>query len=64
MSDAVETLIDISMTVVLHNNRVSKAPPVLHFMATNRWTQAQVETYCRERGWSYRIAHSAKAATP
>lgn len=58
-----ETLIDIEMTVILHNNRVSKAPAPLHFMGTNRWTREAIEQYCRERGWAVRVSAEKQAAT-
>jgi hypothetical protein len=59
--------IDIHMTIVLRNNRVIRAPSVLHFMDLNNWSRDDVIRYCRERGWRFTIrdedVDAAKAST-
>jgi hypothetical protein len=52
------TLVQISANefvggLVLEDNVVTSAAPIVAYMAKQRWTRRRVQDYCRRRGWSF-----------
>lgn len=41
--------------LVLHDDDVIEAEPVIRFMERGRWTRAVVRDYCERRGWKIRV---------
>jgi len=37
--------------IVLRDDRVIEAAPILRYMAAQRWTRDRVRSYCEAKGW-------------
>jgi hypothetical protein len=37
--------------IVLQNDKVVEAAPIVKYMARQRWSRDRVRDYCRQRGW-------------
>jgi hypothetical protein len=42
--------------LVLHDDVVVEAAPIIGYMKRDRWTRAKVRAYCVQRGWRIRVA--------
>jgi hypothetical protein len=43
--------------IVLWDDRVIEAAPIVKYMAKQRWTRDRVRDYCRQRGWRVIVVH-------
>ncbi len=43
--------------IVLWNDRVEEAAPILHYMKKARWTRARVREYCQSKGWKVSVVY-------
>jgi hypothetical protein len=41
--------------LVLHDDDVVEAAPIIRYMERGRWTRAVVRDYCERRGWTIRV---------
>ena len=41
--------------IVLQNNRVIEAAPIVGYMRRERWTRERVRAYCVEKGWTVSV---------
>jgi hypothetical protein len=41
--------------LVLHDDNVVEAAPVIRYMQRGRWTRKVVRDYCERRGWQIRV---------
>jgi hypothetical protein len=41
--------------LVLHDDDVVEAAPIIRYMERARWTRAWVREYCEKRGWSIKV---------
>ena len=48
--------------IVLQNDRVVEAAPILHYMKKAKWTRDRVRTYCAEKGWRVVVVHEVRSA--
>lgn len=61
----IETLAQVSSTtapkftagIVLWDDVVVEAAPILIYMKRQRWSRTRVHDYCRKRGWQISIVH-------
>lgn len=44
--------------LVLDDDVVTTAAPIIHYMAEQRWTRDRVRAYCRSKGWSVSVVSS------
>ena len=44
--------------IVLRNDRVVEAAPIVAYMKTKRWTRGKVKEYCAEKGWKVKALSS------
>ena len=60
-----ETLAQITATaprkftagIVLWDDRVVEAAPIVYFMKRDKWTRQRVRNYCAEKGWKVTVVH-------
>lgn len=43
--------------LVLHDDVVVEAAPIIAFMKRNQWTRDGVRVYCEKRGWQIRVVN-------
>ena len=60
----IETLAQISSDkpkfragVVLWDDVVVEAAPIVHYMKKQKWSRDRVRDYCRDRGWTVSVVH-------
>ena len=41
--------------LVLHDDDVVEAAPIIRYMERGRWTRAVVRDYCDRRGWKIKV---------
>jgi hypothetical protein len=41
--------------LVLHDDDVVEAAPIIRYMERGRWTRAVVRDYCEKRGWKIKV---------
>jgi hypothetical protein len=41
--------------LVLHDDEVSEAAPIIGYMKEGRWTRAVVRDYCQRKGWQISV---------
>jgi hypothetical protein len=46
--------------IVLWDDVVVEAAPILGFMKRGKWTRTRVREYCREKGWEVSVVHEMK----
>jgi hypothetical protein len=46
--------------VVLWDDVVIEAAPIVGYMKKQRWTRTRVRDYCRERGWSISVVYEQR----
>lgn len=44
--------------IVLRDNVVVEAAPIVQYMRQQKWTTAQVRSYCANKGWRVRVVNS------
>jgi len=50
--------------IVLWDDTVVEAAPVVRYMAKKHWSRAQVRRYCADRGWKVFVVHELQRARP
>lgn len=50
--------------IVLWDDRVVEAAPIVGYMKRERYTRAQVRAYCAQRGWTVRVVHELERERP
>jgi hypothetical protein len=50
--------------IVLWDDVVVEAAPIVKYMAKKKWTRAQVRKYCAERGWKVYVIHELERQRP
>lgn len=43
--------------IVLWDDRVVEAAPIVGYMAKGKWTRDRVRAYCAEKGWKIIVVH-------
>lgn len=43
--------------VVLWNDRVVEAAPIIGYMKKQKWTRDRVRTYCKEKNWKVSVVY-------
>jgi hypothetical protein len=43
--------------LVLHDDEVVEAAPIIGYMLRGRWTRTVVRDYCQRRGWSVTVVY-------
>jgi len=46
--------------LVLHDDVVVEAAPIIGFMKRGKWTRARVREYCRQKGWAISVVHEMR----
>jgi len=41
--------------IVLHDDFVVEAAPIVDYMRSRQWGRAQVRSYCKAKGWSVKV---------
>lgn len=50
--------------IILWDDVVIEAAPILRFMAKQKYTRSQAREYCEKRGWKVEIIHQLERAAP
>jgi hypothetical protein len=50
--------------IVLWDDRVIEAAPILHYMKKQKWTRDRVRSYCEQRGWRVSVVYRQERASP
>ena len=53
-----------SAGIVLWDDVVVEAAPIVGYMKRKRWTRQQVRDYCKAKGWSVSVVHELERARP
>lgn len=48
--------------IVLWDDVVVEAPPIVKYMARKKWSRSQVRNYCKERGWTVSVVYQMERA--
>ena len=43
--------------IVLWDDRVIEAAPIVHYMKKGRWSRTQVRDYCASKGWKVSVVY-------
>lgn len=43
--------------IVLWDNKVVEAAPIVRYMAKGKWTRDRVRAYCEKKGWKISVVH-------
>lgn len=43
--------------IVLWDDIVIEAAPIVHYMKRQKWTRDRVRQYCAEKGWEISVVH-------
>ncbi len=43
--------------IVLHDDVVVEAAPIVGYMKKDKWTRTDVREYCKKRGWEVQVIH-------
>lgn len=46
--------------VVLWDDVVTEAAPIVGYMKKQKWTRSRVREYCRTRGWKISVVHEMR----
>jgi hypothetical protein len=46
--------------LVLWDDIVVEAAPIIHFMKRGKWTRAMVREYCEAKGWTVSVVHEVR----
>lgn len=41
--------------IVLQNDKVIEAAPIVGYMKRGKWTRARVRDYCKQQGWTVTV---------
>jgi hypothetical protein len=41
--------------IVLHDDKVIEAAPIVGYMKRQRWTRTRVRDYCKQQGWTVSV---------
>lgn len=50
--------------IVLWDDVVVEAAPIVGYMKRQKWTRDRVRTYCNQRGWTVEVVHRLERARP
>lgn len=50
--------------IVLFDDVVVEAAPIVHYMKRQKWSRDHVRTYCRERHWEISVVWQMQRAKP
>jgi len=50
--------------IVLWDDEVVEAAPIVGFMKRGRWTRAVVRDYCQRKGWEISVVHEIRRPNP
>jgi hypothetical protein len=50
--------------IVLFDDVVVEAAPIVHFMKRGKFTRDRVREHCRKKGWSVSVVHQIERARP
>jgi hypothetical protein len=48
--------------IVLWDDRVIEAAPIVGYMKRKRWTRDQVRDYCKTKGWTISVVYQMERA--
>lgn len=46
--------------IVLRDDRVVEAAPIVKYMARQRWTRDRVRDYCKSQGWQINVVSESR----
>jgi hypothetical protein len=46
--------------IVLHDDVVVEAAPIVGYMKRQKWTRGRVREYCRKNGWTVSVVHETR----
>lgn len=46
--------------IVLFDDVVVEAAPIIHYMKRGKWSRDRVRDYCRAKGWEISVVHEQK----
>jgi hypothetical protein len=46
--------------IVLHNNVVVEAAPIVSYMKRGQWTRDRVRKHCHNRGWTIEVVYKQR----
>ena len=49
--------------LVLWDDEVIEAAPIIHYMKRGRWTRAVVRDYCERKGWKISVVYEQRRAS-
>jgi hypothetical protein len=49
--------------IVLRNDKVIEAAPIVAYMKRGKWTRQQVRDYCKKRRWEISVVHEIRSAS-
>ena len=50
--------------IILWDDVVMEAAPVVHFMKKRKFSRDEVRDYCAQRGWRVKVIHELKREAP
>jgi hypothetical protein len=50
--------------IVLFDDVVVEAAPIVHYMKRGKWTRARVREWCCEKGWEISVVHQLRRPEP
>lgn len=50
--------------IVLFDDVVVEAAPIVHYMKRGKWGRDRVRDYCRSKGWSVEVVHQIERTRP
>jgi hypothetical protein len=50
--------------IVLFDDVVVEAAPIVHYMKKGKWKRKRVRDYCREQGWEITVVHRVERSRP
>lgn len=57
------TLGHVTAGIVLQNDVVVEAAPIVSYMKRGKWSRARVRAYCVEKGWKVSVVHQSERAS-
>ena len=50
--------------IVLFDDVVVEAAPIVHYMKKGKWRRERVRNYCQQQGWKISVVHQIERARP
>jgi len=50
--------------IVLFDDVVVEAAPIVNYMKRGKWTRARVRAYCADKGWKISVVHQLERERP